>query len=262
MIQNTRRLFYDLAQYKETLWQLIIQHLTLRYRRTILGYFWTLLSPLLMISIVAVVFSSLFKAELSTFAIFLFSGMIPWNLFNAVVTQSATVLIQNEGLLKKIYLPKILFPLGLSIALLIDGLFSFVALFLVIIAVGGKITAALWFIPVAYLILFFFALGFGLLTSVATVYFRDLQHVLLIGMQGLFFFTPILYKQDNLSGLAAQIVNLNPVVPFIDLFRFPLVSGLVPPIGVITIALIISLTTFLIGLCVFMTKEARVIFRL
>ena len=139
--------------------------------------------------------ATLFKADLKTFAIFLFAAMIPWNFFNSVVTQSGTSFINNEGLIKKIYLPKAIFPLSIAFALLIDSALSFLALFLIIFMIGGSLSWTLLFIPIAYLLLFFFALGVGLIMSVVTVFFRDLQHVILIAMQGLFFLTPILYKR-------------------------------------------------------------------
>lgn len=101
----------ELSSSRNVLSQLIFQQLILRYRRTALGYLWTLINPLLMMSIMAMVFSTLFKADLKSFAVFLFAGMIPWNFFSAVITQSGASFINNEGLIKKIYLPKVIFPL-------------------------------------------------------------------------------------------------------------------------------------------------------
>ncbi|MFZ3036586.1 MAG: hypothetical protein WA112_04800 [Rugosibacter sp.] len=109
------------------------------YRRTVLGYLWTLINPLLMMSVMALVFATLFKADLKTFAVFLFAGMIPWNFFNSVVTQSGMSFINNEGLIKKIYLPKAIFPLSIAFALLIDSVLSFLALFVIILAIGGSL---------------------------------------------------------------------------------------------------------------------------
>ena len=177
----------ELYDSRTVLSQLVAQQLILRYRRTVLGYLWTLVNPLLMMSVMALVFATLFKADLKTFAIFLFSAMIPWNFFSSVVTQSGTSFINNEGLIKKIYLPKAIFPLSITFALLIDSVLSFFALLAIIAVIGGSMSWAVLFIPVAYTLLFFFALGIGLIMSVATVFFRDLQHVILIAMQGLFY---------------------------------------------------------------------------
>lgn len=262
MINTLSGRLLEMLASRTILWQLVRQQLILRYRRTALGYLWTLVNPLLMMSVMALVFSSLFKADLKEFAIFLFAGMIPWGLFNSVSTQSAGAFINNEGLIKKIYLPKIIFPLSIAIALLIDSILSFVALFLIILAVGGTISSALFFLPFAFALLFIFSVGVGLITSVLTVFFRDLQYVILIAMQGLFFLTPILYKHDSLSGSVAWLVSLNPVVPFIDLFRAPLHRGVIPDIGTILGSVVISLVTISVGLLYFFKQEKKIVFRL
>jgi len=262
MKSNSRLFLEELYVARNVLSQLVSQQLILRYRRTALGYLWTLINPVLMMSIMATVFSVLFKTDLKTFAVFLFAGMIPWSFFNSMVTQSSTSLINNEGLIKKIYLRKIIFPLSLAFALLIDSMLSFLALFVIIIAIGGSVSWAIMFIPVAYILLFFFSVGIGLVISVATVFFRDLQHLIVIAMQGLFFLTPVLYKHDALAGKVAWLVGLNPVVPFIELFRSPLYLATLPSANVVVRAAIISLSAIGIGLFVFLRHEKEIVFRL
>ena len=90
----------ELYETRNVLLQLVVQQLILRYRRTSLGFLWTLINPLLMMSVMAVVFSALLKQDLRSFTIFLFAGMIPWNFFSSVVTQSGAAYINNEGLIK------------------------------------------------------------------------------------------------------------------------------------------------------------------
>lgn len=247
---------------RNVLQQLIAQQLILRYRRTVLGYLWTLINPLLMMSVMAVVFSTLFKADLKTFAVFLFAGMIPWNFFSSVVTQSGAAFINNEGLIKKIYLPKAIFPLSIACTLLIDSLLSFIALFVIILALGGTLSWSLLFLPISFLLLFLFAMGFGLLMSIATVFFRDLQYVIAIAMQGLFFLTPVLYKHDALMGKVAWLVGLNPVTPFIALFRVPLIEATLPSGQVLLQVTTISVVTMAVGLFVFLRNEKKIVFRL
>jgi ABC-type polysaccharide/polyol phosphate export permease len=137
----------DVYARRTVLWILVWQQLVLRYRRTLLGYFWSLINPLLMMSIMAVVFATLFKADLKTFTVFLFTGMIPWNFFSAVVIQSSHAFINNESLIKKIYLPKMIFPLSLCVSLLVDSMLSFLTLFLIILAIGGTLSWAVLFNP-------------------------------------------------------------------------------------------------------------------
>jgi ABC-type polysaccharide/polyol phosphate export permease len=255
-------LFAEALSARSVVRQLIAQQLLLRYRRTFLGYLWTLISPLLMMTVMAAVFSSLLRSNLKDFVVFLFAAMIPWNFFSALVTQAGGCFINNEGLIKKIYVPKLVFPISLALALLVDSVFSFIALFIIILLTGAQITAAVGFLLISYALLFLFAFGAGLVMSIATVFFRDLQHVTLIAMQGLFFLSPILYNVDALSGPIGLLVKLNPVVPFIQLFRFPLYYGAVPPAATIAQAVVLALISLLLGLVVFARSEKQIVFRL
>lgn len=262
MIKNLINHLKELQASRAVLRQLVRQQLTLRYRRTALGYLWTLLNPILMMSVTAVVFSTLFKMDLKTYAVFLFAGMIPWNCFASIVTQSGGSFINNEGLIKKIYLPKMIFPLSVSLGILIDSTLSFIALFLIIFAIGGQLSWALLFIPIAFLLLFFFSLGIAFITSIVTVFFRDLQHIIIIVMQAWFFLTPVMYKNEALTGKIAWLVKFNPVVPFIELFRAPLYSASLPSTTVLTNTLVFTFGSLLIGLLFFLFQEKKIVFRL
>lgn len=262
MINGFNQQLAELFKFSFVLRQLVRQQLILRYRRTALGYLWTLINPLLMMSVTAVVFATLFKVELKTYAVFLFAGMIPWNCFSSSVVQSGSAFINNEGLIKKIYLPKSLFPLSVSLGVLIDSALSFFALFIIILVIGGKLSWALLFIPVAFVLLFFFTFGIAIVIAIATVFFRDLQYIVTVAMQALFFLTPIMYKKDMLGGKIAWLVSVNPVVPFIELFREPLNSGSIPSMSIIIHAFILAVVSMAIGLIIFIKNEKKIVFRL
>ncbi len=213
-------------------------------------------------SVTAVVFSTIFNMDLKTYAIFLFAGMIPFSYFSTSVVQSGQSFIQNESLLKKIYVPKLLFPLGVSVALLIDSLLTFVALFLIVVVIGGKISFALIFVPFAYLLLFLFTFGVALVMSVSTVYSRDLQHIVGILMQALLFLSPVFYKPDALQGKVAWLISLNPLTQFIDLFRTPIYSGEFPSLTTVLISMALAATSVFVGLWFFAKHENKVAFRL
>ncbi len=125
--------------------------------------------------------------------------MIPWNFFNSVVTQSGTSFINNEGLIKKIYLPKAIFPMSIAFALMIDSALSFLALFALLIALGDPLSWSVLFLLRRFCF-YFLRVGRRANHGGCDGYFRDLQHVILIVMQGLFFLTPILYNYEALTG--------------------------------------------------------------
>ena len=262
MKNDIHRLFAELNGSRDLLAQLTIQHLILRYRRNVLGFLWTLLNPLLMMSIMAVVFSSIFGTDLSTFTVFLFSGMVPWNFFNMAVGQSGNSLIANEALIRKIYIPKLIFPFSTTLALLVESVLAFIVLFGIIIAIGGSLSWTLLFTPVAYMLLFIFTLGLSIIVSIATVFFRDLQHVITIALQGLFFATPILYGPERLKGELKWLVSINPVTPFIELFRSPLYEQALPQPGTLLQASALALCSLLAGLFIYIRLHKKIVFRL
>ena len=139
---------------------------------------------------------------------------------------------------------------------------SFVALFAIILLIGGSLSWAVLFLPIAFLLLFLFSLGIGLIISVTTVFFRDLQYVVSIAIQGLFFLTPVLYQRNALAGKVAWLVDLNPVVPFIELFRAPLSQAVFPSASAIVHASLISFLALAIGLLVLFRQEKNIVFRL
>jgi ABC-type polysaccharide/polyol phosphate export permease len=215
-----------------------------------------------MMSVTAVVFSTIFKMDLRTYAVFLFAGMIPFSFFSAAVTQSGQSLIGNEGLIKKIYIPKLLFPAGVTTALLVDSVLTSAALFIIILAIGGQLTLALFFIPIAYMLLFLFSFGIALVMTIGTVYFRDLQHVVGILMQALLFLTPVFYKPESLEGKVSWLIALNPLTQFVELFRAPIYSGVSPAMAVIEKAALLATVSMIIGFWFFRRHENRVSFRL
>lgn len=256
------RMIAEVRQYRDVLWQLVRQFLTLRYRRTALGYVWTLVNPLMMMSVTAVVFATLFKLDLETYAIFLFAGMVPWNFFSMTVTQSCMSFVHNEGLIKKIYLPKVVFPLALAIGMAVDSFLALLALFLLVMLFGAPLSTALLFVPVAYVLLFIFTFGAALVTSVATVFFRDLQYVIGVLMQAWFFLTPVMYRHDALTGKVAALVSLNPMSAFIELFRAPLHLGQLPSAHSVGVAAFVAMCSLVLGLVILLKQEKNIVFRL
>lgn len=253
---------FDIKDRHNVLVQLVRQQITLRYRRTLFGYLWTLLNPLLMMTVSAVVFSSIFRMDLKSYAVFLFSGVIAFNLFATTVTQCGQSLVANEQLIKKVYIPKLFFPLAVSIAMLIDSVLMFVSLSLIIVLIGGHVSWALTGLLPAYVMLYFFALGIGLVMSVITVYFRDLLHIMAIIMQALIFLSPVYFKPETLSNKVRTLIELNPLTEFIELFRSPIFSGVFPPAQIYLQAAVYALLSLSIGIWFFSKHEHRVTFRM
>lgn len=249
-------------RFRTVLAQLIHQQITLRYRRTIFGFFWTLLNPLLNMAIIAVVFSMVMKFQINEYAIYLFSGMIPWAVFSNSLNQSSSALIANESLFKKIYLPKQIFVISTVTTTLIDSLLSTACLFIIAVFLGAKMTSALIFLPVAFLILSLFTLGLSLVLSIVCVYFRDVQYLIGVVLQALYFATPIIYPISAIPEKFHSVFTSNPLYYFLELFRKPIYEGVFPGFDIVMLCAGLGLSMLLFGIWFFNKNSSKVIFRL
>ncbi|EMN1226881.1 hypothetical protein PI91_17370 [Enterobacter sp. FB] len=252
----------EIVEYRQVLRQLIHQQITMRYRRTFFGFLWTLLNPLLNMAIIAVVFSLVMKFQVNEYAIFLFAAMIPWSVFSNSLNQGGGALLANESLFKKIYLPKQLFVISVVISTLVDSLLSTACLFIIALILGAKISSALFFLPVAFLLLVMFSLGVTFILSIVTVYYRDVQYLIGVVLQALYFATPIIYPITAIPEKFHVIFTWNPLVYYIDLFRSPIYSGTLPETQSLIICSVCSLLSIVFGIIYFRRNDAKVIFRL
>jgi ABC-2 type transport system permease protein/lipopolysaccharide transport system permease protein len=242
---------------------LVRQQLILRYRRTFFGYLWTLINPLLTMGASTIIFGTLFKADIKTFGLYLFAGFIPWNCFNNLLIQTSNSLLANEALMKKIAVPKIIFPVAISISVLIDSILSFITLLILMVLIEPIFSWSLIFIPAAFLMIYLFSLGIALILSILTVYFRDLQYVITILLQIIFFFTPVIYRLDTLGeGLLPKLISFNPLSVYLEIMRLPIVDHVIPSLPLILTALLLSISSFTFGLFVFNKYEKVLIYRL
>ena len=250
-------------KYKYVIYLLVKRHFLLRYRRTKLGYLWTILNPLIMMIVLSLIFSSILQVPLKDYALFFFSGMLVWNYFSFSISQASNSIIENEALINKIFLPKVIFPLCISISLLIDALLGFIPFLLIMIGLGLNINYTLLSIPISYLIFFFFILGINFIVSVATVFFRDLTYIIPIFLQAVFFLTPILYPVSRINNdFLSYILSFNPINIYINLVRNPILNNRVSEFSDYFIAIILSLLSLSFGLYILNKYKKLIIYSL
>lgn len=250
-------------QFLYILYIIVKQILILRYRGTFLGYVWTIINPLLMMAVMGIVFSAVFNAPFKDFVLFLFAGLVPWNFFNLLVNQNAATFVVNEGLMKKIYTPLILFPLATSLAVLIESSLVTLALVFIFFCFGLEVSLLTLLIIPFYILIFIFCFGLGLIAATLTVFLRDLQHIIPIVLQGLFFISPILYDAKRFEGtFLSTILNLNPITPFIRIFRDIIYYGNSPGLNDLVISSILAFIFFVIGFIFFSILKKNIIFKL
>lgn len=218
----------EVYRYREMLKNLVRKDLRTRYKGSVLGFLWTFVSPLLQLAVYTVVFSTVMRLGIDRFYIFLFVALLPWIFFSASVQSSTSVIVANKDLVKKIYFPREILPLSVVAANGMNLLFGFAIVFPVLFISGIGITGAVIYLPFVMVTGFVLALAFSLLFAGLNVYFRDLEHLLSIGMMAWFYFTPIVYPQEWIPEQYRLLFSLNPMKPVILSYRDILYHGTAP----------------------------------
>lgn len=182
--------------YRELLGNLVRKELKVKYKDSVLGFFWTLLRPLMQLAVYSIAIGYFLGSSqaIPQFGIYLFTGLLAWTLFTDIVGGCTGSIVGNSGLVKKIYFPRELFPLSVVGASVVNF-----GLQLVVLVVGYLATGTwprpgdLLLVPLALVVLVLFATGLGLLLAAANVYLRDMQYLVEIGLMLWFWMTPIIY---------------------------------------------------------------------
>ena len=254
--------FSALWEFRLVFRHLLRQYVSLRYRRTVLGFLWTLINPLLTMAVTATVFSLMMKMPLKGFAVFLFSGLIPWALFSGCVMQGGMTLLENEALVKKIYVPRQTLVLARCSSLLVDAILSFACLFIIALVLGAQFSPALLVLPIAFLLVFVFSCGIALIMALLSVFLRDTQQIVSILLQAGYFLTPIIDPLDIVPARFHPLMLANPMYYFVELFRLPIHDGVVPSMQTFGIAGACALVSAVLGILVFSKYDKEVVFRL
>jgi len=230
-----------------------------RYRRSVLGVLWSLLNPLLTMLVLTMVFSMLFRFEIPFFAVYLLSGQIFFNFFSESTSQAMNSITGSAGVIKKIYVPKYIFPVSKVVSSLVNLFFAFIAFLIVVTVTGAPFHWTLILFPIPVLYTFMFSLGVGMLLSSVAVFFKDMTHLWGIVTTMLFFLTPIMYPVEILPDRVFQFIHLNPMFHYISYFRSLALDGVIPGLWENVVCLGFALLALCMGLYATITKQDRYI---
>jgi ABC-2 type transport system permease protein len=254
----------ELLRYRDLVGALVSRDLKVRYRRSAIGFLWTMLQPLLMMLVLRTVFSSLFQAKSAevpqNYAIYALAGINFWNFFSQSIVASMNSLRGNAQLLQKLPVPKAVFPLATVLSGLINLLFALLPLFVLLIVTGHPLTPALLFLPISIFIAALFTLGAGLLLSPLAVFFSDVVELIGVLLMLLFYLTPVIYPKDIVPEKLRWVVRFNPIRSILEVFRDPIYQGEVPPLSHLSVAIGIALLALAIGAWVFRRSSDRIPF--
>lgn len=248
----------DLIRFRELIELLVLRDLKVRYKRSVLGMFWTLLNPLLQMVVYTVVFSRIMRLGVANYPVFLLAGLLPWTFVSVATTGSAFSLLNNQALIRKVAVPQAVYPVAVVASKLVDLCLSLVPLAIIAAAVGLPPTVAWVFLPVAVVLAAVFTTGLALAFSSLTVFFRDIRHLIDILFQVWFYVTPVLYPiefLERIPGRWAALLALNPATPIVRLFQMIVYERRVPDASAVGLATLFAALAFVAGTLLFRRTE-------
>lgn len=252
----------ELWKFRELLKSLVVNELRLRYRRSVLGFLWSMLNPLLMMAVLTFVFSTVMRFDREDYWALLFAGLLPWIFFSQSIALSLMSIVGKGSLLKKVYIPKAIIPLAAVLSCLVNFLLSFGPLLLIMVVMGRELNESLLFLPVATLFLAAFAAGFSFLFSCLNVFFRDFTHMTDVLLQAWFYASPVIYTVDMVPAGYREAFTWNPVYYLLECFRRPILDGAFPSGEVIGLAALSAGVALVVGFLVFVRFEKHFILRI
>jgi len=250
----------ELVKYRELIHYLVVTDLRVRYRGSILGFFWTLLNPLLLTLVLWLVFSKFGQVDEKNYALFLLSGLMVWIFFSQSVTMALNSIVKQRGLIQKIYVPKIVFPIAVVISNLTNFIFFVVAYAIIAVFTPvGLSPINLMVIPVIGMV-FLLAIGCSLVMATLNVFFRDFLHLTEVMLRLMFYLTPILYRPE-LFGLEVRFFfQFNPAYYPIMAARSVLYDQVMPSPEIWAIGYGTAIMSCIVGFYVFMKTQDKFVY--
>lgn len=218
----------ELWRYRELFYFFTWRDIKIKYKQTALGFIWAILQPLMMMVIFTFFFGRVLNVPSQNlpYPVFVFSGLLLWNMFSTGLTGSANSMVNNALIIKKIYFPRFIIPVSAVLVALFDFLMAFL-LFIPLLIYYDEYPSlnAFWSWPVAIFLSVVATLGPGSLLAAVNVKYRDFRYVIPFLIQILFFLTPVIYPVSMLNHPILQyIIVMSPMYAAMELFRLPLTS--------------------------------------
>ena len=240
-------LFKELYKYRYLIVELVSRDIKKKYRRSILGVLWSLLNPLFIMIITAMIFSHLFRFDIENYPLYLLCGQIIFTFYNESTRFAMLSIIENGILLKKVYVLKYLFPTSRVVSSCVNLLFTLPALFLIIIVTDANFSLATFTFVIPLFFMLIFCLGVGLILSTLAVYFRDMVHLYNVFLSLLSYATPIFYPESIVPEQYSLILRLNPLYFYMKAFRQSVCEARIPEADLLMTCIAISVVTIFIG---------------
>ena len=262
-----KKLIYNAKKYNFLIRQLVARDFKVKYKRSVLGVLWSLLYPILMMLVMYVVFSNIFKFNIPNvnYMVYLLSGLTIFNYFSEASNFAMSSVVTNFPLINKVYLPKYIFPLSKCLFVGINFLLSLIPLYLVILFTGSGTTKChIGFehllLPYVFLCLLLFTIGIGFILSTAAVFLRDMFYLYGILLTIWTYLTPIMYDISMISPKLQMLFKVNPMYQFISFTRMIILYGRVPSATSFLACGLCGVITCIIGIFIFKKNQSKFIY--
>ncbi len=268
-MSKIKAIFSNFKRYWFLMTQLISRDFKVKYKRSVLGVVWSLLYPILMMAVMAIVFSQMFKFKVEgiNYLVYLMTGLIMWNYFSEASNTAMTSVVDNFALINKVYIPKYIFPIAKCLFVGINFLLTLIPWFIIIllshVGLGEypcNITWTYIFLPYIFLCMFLFTIGMGLLLSCISVFLRDVFYIYGIVLTLWNYLTPVFYSIEILPENLKTIFKYNPLYQFLTSARSIVVYGQRPSFTTLGILGLIGVGMLAIGSYVFKKKQDKFIY--
>lgn len=247
----------NLYAYRQLIWQLAWSEFKLRYKNSVLGYFWSLLEPLLMLTVLYYVFSHLMKMQIENYQLFLLLGIIIWNFLSRATTIGMNSIVGKPSLIKKIYFPRDIFVISSCITALLMSVFE--SIVFVLFMMYFKVPLSIYIVqaPIILICLLILSIGLALALAALNVLYRDVQFIWAVLLQAGYFATPIMYPVDIFPANLRSIVLLNPLARVIVAARDTIIYSSPIQMGDLTFMGIAAIVFLFTGYVIFNKIESR-----
>lgn len=218
----------EIARYRELISNLVSRDLKVRYKRSALGFLWTMLSPLLMMIVTTVVFSNLFRGAIQNFAVYFMSAFLLWTFFAQSTLAGMGVMMANASMLRRVYIPKSVFVVSAVISGLVNFGLALLVLVVIMAVLGHPLTSHIVWLPVSVLAAVLFTLGMSLLMAALGVFFADVGPMYQVLLTAWMYLTPIMYPLEIVPPNYLILIHANPMYYIVEVFRAALYYGVRP----------------------------------
>ena len=250
-----------LATYRHLLRNLVSKDLKLKYRGSVFGFLWSLANPLLMIVVYTIAFTYILQIRSEGFVFYLMLGILAWTFFAGSLSAATGSIADNGGLVKSVFFPRAILPLATVLFNLSQYLLTIVVFLPFMLLYYGIAPAApMLLFPVFLLLQLVFTVGLALLLATATAFFRDVKHLVEVGLAALFWLTPIVYHLDDIarrSPGAARLLTFSPMAPYITAYHDIFFDRVWPDPLTWTLAIGYAAAALVIGLLVIVRHDEQ-----